>query len=201
MEHKEDSPKPSSPSDESNLMGDHVYDGIQEYDNPLPRWWTLIFWGTFVFSIGYYFHYHIGPRGQSVAEGYAADVRAADEIAAKRAAKETVSEELLASLVQNTAAVAQGSELFTSRCAVCHGPKGEGLIGPNLTDGHWVHGKGALMDIYKTTAEGVDAKGMPGWAKQLSAEELRSVVSFVGTVRNTNLPGKAPEGTSHAPAP
>ncbi|HET9929555.1 MAG TPA: cbb3-type cytochrome c oxidase N-terminal domain-containing protein, partial [Polyangiaceae bacterium] len=35
---------------------DHEYDGIREYDNPLPRWWVNIFWGSFVFAIGYFFH-------------------------------------------------------------------------------------------------------------------------------------------------
>ena len=48
----------------------HVYDGIQEYDNPLPGWWKLVFWGTFFFSCGYFLHYGLG-HGASVADEYA----------------------------------------------------------------------------------------------------------------------------------
>jgi cytochrome c oxidase cbb3-type subunit 3 len=50
------------------------------------------------------------------------------------------------------------------------------------------------MDIYGVVTTGVDTKGMPAWGKQLSPAELRQVVAYVGSIRNTNRPGKAPEG-------
>lgn len=200
MAHTEE-PQSSDPSGEHEApLGDHVYDGIQEYDNPLPRWWTAIFWATFVFSIGYFFHYHLSGNGQSVAQGYAVDRRAADETRAREALTQNVTEDLLASLLTNSAAVDKGKETFIGKCAVCHGQKGEGLIGPNLTDAHFIHGSGKMMDLYDVTSNGVDAKGMPAWSKQLGPDELRSVVAFVGTLRHTNLPGKAPEGAEHPPS-
>ena len=50
----------------------HEYDGITEYDNPMPGWWKATFWATFVFSLGYLFHYVVAGKGESVAEAYAA---------------------------------------------------------------------------------------------------------------------------------
>jgi cytochrome c oxidase cbb3-type subunit 3 len=77
----------------------------------------------------------------------------------------------------------------------CHGPKGQGVIGPNLTDDYWLHGKASFMDIYAVVNEGVPAKGMPAWGKKLDPVEVAKLAAYVGTLRGTNLPGKAPEGT------
>lgn len=194
MSNAETRPDTEKDVDPSLLIDDHEYDGIQEYDNPLPRWWTTLFWLTIVFSVGYVLVYHVSDRGRSVLETYAAEQKEANERAAAQAAKEQVSEELLTKLASNPAALAKGSEVFEARCVACHGNKGQGVVGPNLTDSHWIHGQGSLMDIYETTASGVAAKGMPAWSRQLSPEELRSVVVFVGSLRGTNQPGKAPEG-------
>jgi cytochrome c oxidase cbb3-type subunit 3 len=184
-----------APVDEELLIGDHEYDGIQEYDNPLPRWWTLIYVGTIVFSVGYYVHYHLG-EGEGVLAAYAAEASAAEKNAP---ALVNVTEEALASIVGSAAGVTAGKEVFVARCAVCHGDSAEGKIGPNLTDHHWIHGAGSLTDIYKTTSEGVAAKGMPAWAKQLTPKELQNVVGFVGSLRGKMTPGKTAEGTEHAP--
>ncbi len=46
-------------STESDPPLTHEYDGIVEYDNPMPRWWVWIFWGSFFFSLGYFIHYHV----------------------------------------------------------------------------------------------------------------------------------------------
>lgn len=173
---------------------EHEYDGIREYDNPLPRWWVWIFWGTFFFAIGYAFHFHWSGHGQGRLEVLADETRVATELAMKLAAKEKVTEESLAKLLANDASTTAGKAIFAARCQSCHAERGKGLIGPNLTDGYWLHGKGKLMDIYDTVSGGVLAKGMPAWSKQLTPIELRSVVSYVGTLRGLNLPGKEPQG-------
>ena len=46
-------------SAEDRLL-DHEYDGIQEYDNPLPSWWVWVFWATIIFSGAYIMYYHVG---------------------------------------------------------------------------------------------------------------------------------------------
>lgn len=187
-------PAPEEQRADSASVLDHEYDGIREYDNPMPRWWVNIFWVTFIFAIGYFFHYHVSHNGASVAGEYDSEMQAARAIEAKRALAEAVSEGSLLKLASDNSSVNEGKALFGQRCAPCHGAQAEGIIGPNLTDAFWIHGAGSPMDIYKVVNEGVAAKGMPAWGKQLQPAELRKLAAFVTTIRNSNVAGKAPEG-------
>jgi cytochrome c oxidase cbb3-type subunit 3 len=173
---------------------DHAYDGIQEYDNPLPRWWVWMFAGSFWFSLGYFFHYHVSGNGVSVAAAYQDDVAQAREQAAKANLSEPISEESLGKLMADAALMKDTQALFALRCAPCHGDKAQGTIGPNLTDDAWIHGQGTLTDIYNVVDQGVLAKGMPAWGKQMSPIEVRKLAAFVGSQRGKNVPGKPPEG-------
>jgi cytochrome c oxidase cbb3-type subunit 3 len=186
--------KSGQASSGNDQLIDHEYDGIREYDNPLPFWWKAIFWGSFVFSVGYFFHYHVSGNGQSVAAAYEADMREAREQEAKRNLAEPVSEESLGKLTSDAALMKDAGSLFGLRCAPCHGDRAQGVIGPNLTDDAWLHGQGTLTDIYGVINEGVLTKGMPAWGKQLSPIELRKVAAYVGAQRGKAIPGKAPEG-------
>jgi cytochrome c oxidase cbb3-type subunit 3 len=185
----------SSPETEPDQLLEHEYDGIKEYDNPLPRWWVWIFAGSFWFSVGYFFHYHLSPHGESVLASYEADVREAREAEAKATLAQPVTEESLGKLMADAALMVDAKLLFAARCAACHGDQGQGLIGPNLTDDAWLHGSASLSDIYGIIDAGVPAKGMPAWGRQLSPIELRKVAAFVGSQRGKGIPGKAPEGT------
>lgn len=182
---------------EHDKLLDHEYDGIREYDNPMPAWWKGTFWVTFFFSIVYIFYYHFGGVGTSAEEDYAQEMRVFHEQEAALALSAgEVTEEGLAKLMADPAMVAEGGAKYAEVCVACHGAAGEGKIGPNLTDEHWIHGKGSLVDIFGTVNEGVLAKGMPAWGRQLRPDEMRKVVAFVGSLRNTNAAnGKAPEGT------
>lgn len=181
-------------SEHEERLTDHDYDGILEYDNPMPGWWKNIFWVTVIFSILYFAYYHVGP-GPSAADEYAAEMgRFAEEHPAIAAVE---SEQSLQASLTDPELVAQGAAKFAAVCAACHGQKGEGLIGPNLTDEYYLHGQ-RLVEIFKVVATGVVDKGMPSWEKQLSPAELRSIVVFLGTLRGKNIPGKAPQGESHA---
>jgi cytochrome c oxidase cbb3-type subunit III len=186
-----------TPDTGEDQLLDHAYDGIMEFDNPMPRWWVRMFWGTCVFSFAYLFHYWVG-NGQSVNASYDQEMEVVHAARAKEAMAQKVSEEVLAQVMIDATSVASGAQIFASKCVTCHLEKGQGSIGPNLTDGHWIHGTGQLMDVFHTVSEGVAAKGMPAWSRQLTPAELRQVVAFVGTLRGTNVAGKAPEGT---PAP
>ena len=76
----------------------------------------------------------------------------------------------------------------------CHGDKGQGGIGPNLTDDYWLHG-GKLAQIAATITNGVSDKGMPPWGPMLSGEQIKSLAVFVKSLHGTNPPGaKAPQG-------
>ena len=184
----------TQPHAEQDQLLDHAYDGIREYDNPLPRWWVWIFAGSFWFSVAYFFHYHLSGNGVSVAAAYEADVAQAREQAAKSSLAAPVSEESLGKLMADAALMKDTQALFGLRCAPCHGDRGQGVIGPNLTDNAWIHGHGSLTDIYAVVDQGVLAKGMPAWGKQLSPIEVRKLAAFIGTQRGKALPGKAPEG-------
>jgi cytochrome c oxidase cbb3-type subunit 3 len=173
---------------------EHEYDGIREYDNPLPRWWVLIFWGSVVYSFAYVVWYHVSPHGTGVMAAYEEDMRLAREERAKQSLAEAPSEAVLGKLMGDADLMQDAKVTFTTRCAVCHAAEGQGLIGPNLTDNHWIHGQGSLMDIYAVVSHGVPEKGMPAWELQLKPIEVRKLASFVGSLRGKNLPGKPPEG-------
>ena len=196
MSEAADGARQTEPAAEEEQLLDHEYDGIREYDNPLPRWWVWTFAGSFWFSVAYFFHYHISPNGQSVAAGYQAELEEARELRAKETLAQPVSEASLAPLMADGALMGDASALFTLRCAQCHGEQGQGLIGPNLTDDAWIHGVGSLTEIYGVIDAGVLSKGMPAWGKVLSPVELRKLTAFVGTQRGKALPGKAPEGVT-----
>jgi cytochrome c oxidase cbb3-type subunit 3 len=173
---------------------DHEYDGIREYDNPLPGWWKKLFLGSFFFAIGYGFHYHLSGNGISVAGAYESEMAQVREEQARRALGETVNEEGLGKLMLDAKLMADAKAVFALRCTPCHGERAQGVIGPNLTDGYWLHGHGTLMDIYQDVSEGFPAKGMPAWKMQLSSVQVRALAAYIGTLRGANLPGKAPEG-------
>jgi cytochrome c oxidase cbb3-type subunit 3 len=167
----------------------HVYDDIEEADNNLPVWWLLTFYGAIAFGLVYWFYYHEYGIGKLQSEKYAAAVAAAE------AERSVVTDESLRALVDDASAVASGQEIFTAQCVACHDTKGQGRegLGPNLTDRYWIHG-GAPTDIHSIITNGVAAKGMPPWAPILGEQGVKEVVAYVLTLRNTDVPGKAPEG-------
>lgn len=180
---------------------DAEYDGIRELDNPQPRWFQLIFLSTFIFAVGYWFWYHAGGPGKSELQIYQRDYA---EYRSRRAAIElaegaAVSEESLALLSADAGAMTKARAVFDQYCVSCHGPKGGGGIGPNLTDDFQLHGQ-SRSDIYNTVRNGVPAMGMISWAPVLSAPDLTAVAAYVGTLRHTNTGGgKAPQGVKVTP--
>jgi len=169
----------------------HVYDGIEEADNELPTWWLWTFYGAIAFAVVYWFAYHELEALPLPSEEYAAALQA-------QAAGGEVSEELLTAMASNPDAVAAGNEIFQENCAVCHKERGEGNIGPNLTDPYWIHG-GAPTDIYRTIHDGVLQAGMPAWGQTLGAEAVQKVTAFVLSIRDSNVPGKEPQGERWVP--
>src|SRR5512132_976391 len=103
--------------DDQDRLLDHNYDGIQEYDNPLPRWWVVIFWITIIFSLLYFANVPGIGIGQGRLASYSADMaRAKAARAALEPAGGPTGEQLMA-LVSNPATVSLGRQLFTQNCA------------------------------------------------------------------------------------
>jgi cytochrome c oxidase cbb3-type subunit 3 len=173
----------------------HAYDGIREYDNPLPGWWSAIFIGTIVFSAFYGLYFHVVDWGSTPDERYQAALGGYEskKELRDRAEAANVSEESLKRATENPKLLAQGEAVFKAKCASCHQPDGSGLIGPNLTDLSQIHGE-TRMDIYKVIQKGVPGTAMLAWGEQLPQTDILAVASFVTSLRGKNLPGKPPEG-------
>lgn len=190
-----------SERENEKLIEGHDADGIQEYDNPLPRWWLYIFYATILFSVGYWIYYHMGGPGKSQAQIYVEDMEQLNALKAKMQPKAKADEATLAKLLKDPAQVAAGKQIFGVRCMPCHQKDGGGLVGPNLTDDYWIHGKGTLEGIFKVVRDGVPAKGMIPWGTQLKPQELMQVSVYVASLSGTTpAKPKAPQGEKVKPS-
>lgn len=146
----------------------HVWDGIEEYDNPMPRWWVWVFYATIVWGIGYTIAYPAWPLITQATPGLlGASTRAdvAADIAAVDAANSAIKERLIAADLNGIgadpelAAFAEraGAAVFRTNCSTCHGSGAAGFEGkgyPNLLDDDWLWG-GTMEDIHLTVAHGI----------------------------------------------
>jgi len=172
---------------------EHEFDGIQEFDNKLPNWWLWTLYGSIVFSLLYWIVFHTLGIGTLPRARFAHEMQAAQEAQLARAQASGLSNQTFMLMTGMAPKVAEGKAVFTQYCVQCHLEDGRGLVGPNLTDGYWLHGC-EPMQIYKTVSDGVAAKGMPAWMNQLGPTRVQAVVSYVLTIRNTDVKGKEPQG-------
>jgi cytochrome c oxidase cbb3-type subunit III len=174
------------------LLKDHIYDGIQEYDNPLPQWWLWTFLGAIIYSFLYVLHYHTSTH-ILIEDEYQKEVA---QIQVKQGGnKPEISEEILNAAAIDPSQLERGKGLFQNRCVACHGSEGGGGIGPNLCDKNWIHGKGKVHDIFAVVQNGVLDKGMPAWATMLGPDEIVQVSAFVASLKGSKPANpKAPQG-------
>ena len=87
----------------------------------------------------------------------------------------------------------KGKWHFEKRCSFCHEKKGQGGVGPNLTDDYYIYGptKEAMSYIIRN---GIKAKGMPEWQKIIPKDQVDAIIEYVWSIKGTNLKGKSPEG-------
>lgn len=180
---------------EQEILLHHNYDGIQELDNRIPPWFAALFYGTIIWGVIYFLSYHVFDDGQVQSKEYNLEIQQAAlerQILIKTGA--FINEETV-TLLNDAASLAEGKELYVKNCVTCHGQNGEGLVGPNLTDGYWIHG-GGIKNIFKTVKYGVPQKGMISWQTQLDPKKMQTVSSYIISLHGTNPPnGKQPEGT------
>jgi cytochrome c oxidase cbb3-type subunit III len=159
----------------------HVYDGIEEYDNPLPRWWFGLFLATFIFAAGYLIAYPglgswkgmLGWTSTNQLETEHTQAKATYDATFGEFAKMPIDQ-----LAKNPEAMKMGSRLFLNNCAVCHGADAGGVFGfPNLTDKDWLYG-GEPDRIKETIVLGRQAM-MPAWGAILGEANVTNVVEFV----------------------
>jgi cytochrome c oxidase cbb3-type subunit 3 len=183
---------------EDEHLLEHSYDGIQEYDNPLPRWWLALFWLTVIVTPLYILYFHFGS-GLLAIERYDQEMIAFYDKQAEELQKlGEITEVTLVGLMDDQSMMSGGKKIFQGKCATCHGMFGEGGIGPNLTDQHWIHGP-QLEDIYRIVREGVTEKGMLAWERQLRPAELLAVSAYAGSLLGSDPPNaKEPQGEQMA---
>jgi cytochrome c oxidase cbb3-type subunit 3 len=163
---------------------DHDCDGIREYDNPMPFWWTAIFWGSIVFSVPYFAFYHLGGVGTSVSEDYDTDIGEFYEMQAAKLGNLKPDRATILALSIDKKKMLAGQNMFKANCATCHAPDGGGKTGPNLTDDFYINVK-LPEDIFRVVRDGVEPKGMPRWGKRFGESQLVLLASYVVSLRGT----------------
>ena len=188
----------------------HSWDGIEEFNNPLPRWWLWIFYACIVWGIWYSVAYPAWPGVKSATAGYlgfSTRAQVAEEIATAEAKNAAINEKLasveLASIATDPElegyAKSAGAAVFKTWCAQCHQTNGAGAVGyPNLQDDDWLWG-GTMADIHLTLLHGIRSETdddsryseMPAFGRDelLEEEEISQVVNFVMSLTpNVNPP-------------
>jgi cytochrome c oxidase cbb3-type subunit 3 len=181
-----------TPDDERLL--DHQYDEIQEYDNPLPRWWVYLFWATILYALLYWIDIPGIGTGKGRIADYEHDMAEARAKYGSALAPVQMSESELLALVAIRGEVEEGKKTFDLNCMPCHRADGGGMIGPNLTDRYWIHG-GKPLEVLTTVSQGVPQKGMPAWGQVMKPDQVASVTAYVLTLGRTHPKNpKGPEG-------
>lgn len=166
-------------ADPENKTTGHVYDGIEEFDNPLPKWWFQLFLGSIIFTIIYLLWF---PGVWAGFGGWTStgELRANQEYAEQRYAEsyQTFFNMPVDELIHDNGAMKMGVRLFSNNCAVCHGADGGGNFGiPNLTDKDSLYG--STSDAIKYTIVNGRAGNMPAWGPILGEEKISQVADYV----------------------
>lgn len=178
----------------------HKWDGdLEEFNNPLPRWWLGLFYVTVLLSVVYFVLYpglgnFSGVLGWSQVGQYQAEVDAAEARYAEFYARFRDMD--LVQLAGDEAAMAAAGNIFGNNCAACHGADGRGAVGfPNLTDANWQYG-GSPDDILATLRNGRNGV-MPAQAAILGDDGVEEVIAHVLSISGRDAPAdKAAAGAA-----
>jgi cytochrome c oxidase cbb3-type subunit 3 len=174
-------------ADPENRTTGHVYDGIEEYDNPLPKWWFYLFIGSIVFAVLYLIIYPGLGNWKGYfpfyEEGHWTSARQLEGQQQKALAQHKKSYGVYSlmpvkELADDPRAMKMASRIYSNNCAVCHGSDAGGALGfPNLTDNDWLYG-GTPENIKYTLINGRQA-AMPGWSSILGEKGINTVTQYV----------------------
>lgn len=159
----------------------HVYDGIEEYDNPMPAWWFMMFVLTLVFGVAYLVVYpgmgnYAGLLGWTQEKQHDRDVARAEE--RYREMRDRYLALPVEEIAADPAVRKMGRRMFANNCAQCHGSDAKGAYGfPNLTDGDWIYG-GTPEAIKATLVQGRQA-AMPPWGAILGDQGINETTAYV----------------------
>ena len=189
--------KGQRPGTTEQTMG-HTFDGIEEYDNPLPKWWFMLFLGTLIFAGAYLLLYPGLGNFAGKLPGYEGGWTQVKQWQREmdKADKEygpiyaSYAKLPVAEVAQDERALKMGGRLFASNCSVCHGSDAKGAYGfPNLTDREWRWG--GEPEAIRQTILGGRSGMMPPQAAMIGEDGVHNVAAYV----LTELAGrKLPEG-------
>lgn len=173
--------------EEDGMDTGHNYDGIRELDNVTPPWFTIGFAASILFALVYLYRFEIAHTALTQEEEYNAEVRVAKALQDSMLKLEgnKVDENTVAML--DASGIESGMKLFTSNCGACHGDKGQGGVGPNLTDAYWLHG-GSIKDVFKSIKYGWQDKGMKAWKDDFSPTQIAQLSSYIESLKGSNPP-------------
>ncbi len=191
-------PGDSIPQDE--LTG-HCYDGIQEFDNPLPGWWKWLFVATVIISPPYWAYYHFGNENRTLAAQYQFASAENAKLQFAGIGELQGDEVTLVKYMGEKGPLSLGKSIYQANCVSCHKADGSGLVGPNLTDDHYKNVK-QITDLYTVIVNGAGGGAMPAWKNRLTNNEIVMVSVYAASLRG--LPaasGRQPEGNVIPPWP
>jgi cytochrome c oxidase cbb3-type subunit 3 len=178
----------------------HEWDGIKEYNTPLPKWWLNLFYLTIAFAFVYFVLYpalgsFAGTSKWTSAAQHDADAKAAD--ARIRPLFDAFASKPLDQLVLDADAQRLGRSVFANNCATCHGSDARGAKGfPNLTDQDWIWG-GAPETVLATIVNGRQA-AMPALEAVIGADNVPAVAVYVQSLSGAAAdPQLAAKGETH----
>ena len=178
-----------SASGKDNETTGHIYDGIEEYNNPLPRWWLNMFYITLVFGVGYLILYP-GLGNFAGYLGWTAQKQHTEEVAAAKETYQPLFDKYkdtpIAELAKVKQATEMGKRIFVNTCFGCHGSDAGGNPGyPDLTDKDWLWG-GSPEQIKQSIVSG-RIGAMPPFGSSLSAAQIDELVNYVGKLSGNKV--------------
>ncbi|MFS0826745.1 cytochrome-c oxidase, cbb3-type subunit III [Pseudomonas phoenicis] len=186
-------------SDTTDQTMGHSFDGIEEYDNPLPKWWFWLFVGTLVFAVGYLILYPGLGSWKGVLPGYEDGWTGVNEWQKEMDKADATFGPLFAryaampleEVAKDPQALRMGARLFASNCSVCHGSDAKGAYGfPNLTDQQWRWG-GDAQTIKQSIMDGRHGV-MPAWSEVIGEQGVADVAAYIVTgLNHRTLPDTA----------
>ncbi len=177
--------------EEASLDTGHSYDGIRELDNITPPWFTAAFIATIIFAIVYVYRYEVAHSAPDQIEEFQTEMHNAKLVQDSLLKLEGNKIDENSVVLLTGGDVDAGKSTFMSNCSACHGDKGQGGVGPNLTDEYWIHG-GSLGDVFKSIKYGWVEKGMKSWKDDFSPKQIAQLTSYIKTLKGTN-PSNAKE--------
>lgn len=191
----------------------HEWDGIEELDTPMPRWWLLTLYATIIWGIGYVILYPAWPLIESATAGtlgWSSRGQLEKEMSAAELARAPVTNALATASVSEIvadkrlrdAAIQGGNAAFKVQCVQCHGTGADGIRPgsgyPNLNDDDWLWG-GDINAIHYTITHGVRqpdhaetrTSEMPAFGAILQPNDIAAVTGYVRSLSHLQ---KAPAG-------